>query len=325
MLLLGAFGKFEDPAFLLTRLFSSLYLRFKKTIMNFLICYFLCTDSRTIRNLRCWCNGPCFSCLLNSELGPYCLGYYALTPSLSGSRTRDVTGIKSPAQVSAIRRSPLAEIPANSPSSSHGIVFKSTVGKHSSITCSGDFHKSESEIQISNSRTISVFVESDGLSNPFVTPMKKPDCSILSDSFSTPSLLDDDFDESLLEEIDAVYEQKSATKGESRDTSISLHVETDYNDNNDSDCKTSSDSIVNDESVATKSELNHGDVLGSREEDRRTSITVEVGSMPDEYQKYLQSLNDKQREAACSDISVPLMIVAGPGSGKVLVFSLVYT
>ncbi|XP_071711461.1 ATP-dependent DNA helicase SRS2-like protein At4g25120 [Rutidosis leptorrhynchoides] len=38
--------------------------------------------------------------------------------------------------------------------------------------------------------------------------------------------------------------------------------------------------------------------------------------MPDEYAKYMQGLNDRQREAACSDISVPLMIVAGPGSGK---------
>ncbi|XP_076890004.1 ATP-dependent DNA helicase SRS2-like protein At4g25120 [Bidens hawaiensis] len=38
--------------------------------------------------------------------------------------------------------------------------------------------------------------------------------------------------------------------------------------------------------------------------------------MPDEYAKYMQSLNDRQRGAACSDISIPLMIVAGPGSGK---------
>ncbi|PWA63590.1 PAZ domain-containing protein [Artemisia annua] len=37
--------------------------------------------------------------------------------------------------------------------------------------------------------------------------------------------------------------------------------------------------------------------------------------MPDEYAKYKKSLNDRQREAACSDISVPLMIVAGPGIG----------
>lgn len=46
--------------------------------------------------------------------------------------------------------------------------------------------------------------------------------------------------------------------------------------------------------------------------------------MPDEYAKYMQSLNDRQREAACSDISIPLMIVAGPGSGKVVIFAFLF-
>lgn len=40
--------------------------------------------------------------------------------------------------------------------------------------------------------------------------------------------------------------------------------------------------------------------------------------MPEKYREYIKSLNDKQREAACNDVSIPLMIVAGPGSGKVL-------
>lgn len=38
--------------------------------------------------------------------------------------------------------------------------------------------------------------------------------------------------------------------------------------------------------------------------------------VPRKYYEYLNSLNDMQREAACSDVAVPLMIVAGPGSGK---------
>ncbi|PKI54564.1 hypothetical protein CRG98_025078 [Punica granatum] len=38
--------------------------------------------------------------------------------------------------------------------------------------------------------------------------------------------------------------------------------------------------------------------------------------MPKDYSKYLDSLNERQREAAFSDIATPLMIVAGPGSGK---------
>lgn len=43
------------------------------------------------------------------------------------------------------------------------------------------------------------------------------------------------------------------------------------------------------------------------------------GCAPKKYYEYLHSLNDRQREAACSDVSVPLMIVAGPGSGKVYI------
>ncbi|KAG5151025.1 hypothetical protein JHK84_027497 [Glycine max] len=38
--------------------------------------------------------------------------------------------------------------------------------------------------------------------------------------------------------------------------------------------------------------------------------------MFEEYLKYFKSLNDRQREAACTDISTPLMIVAGPRSRK---------
>ncbi|CAN6705458.1 unnamed protein product [Malus baccata var. baccata] len=51
-------------------------------------------------------------------------------------------------------------------------------------------------------------------------------------------------------------------------------------------------------------------------ENQTDSVNHGLPNMPDEYLKYLLSLNERQREAACSDISVPLMIVAGPGSGK---------
>ncbi|KAF3774642.1 ATP-dependent DNA helicase SRS2-like protein [Nymphaea thermarum] len=39
-------------------------------------------------------------------------------------------------------------------------------------------------------------------------------------------------------------------------------------------------------------------------------------STDDSFSRYFQTLNDMQREAATSNITVPLMIVAGPGSGK---------
>ncbi|XP_072983888.1 ATP-dependent DNA helicase SRS2-like protein At4g25120 [Typha latifolia] len=51
-------------------------------------------------------------------------------------------------------------------------------------------------------------------------------------------------------------------------------------------------------------------------EESGEEVSPDDGSVPDKYCDYLSSLNDVQREAACSDISVPLMIVAGPGSGK---------
>ena len=53
-------------------------------------------------------------------------------------------------------------------------------------------------------------------------------------------------------------------------------------------------------------------------------VEEDEGCAPKKYYEYLHSLNDKQREAACSDVSVPLMIVAGPGSGKVDFLSVQY-
>ncbi|TVU39041.1 hypothetical protein EJB05_12443, partial [Eragrostis curvula] len=51
-------------------------------------------------------------------------------------------------------------------------------------------------------------------------------------------------------------------------------------------------------------------------QDMDHDIKDEEGCAPSKYYEYLHSLNDRQREAACSDVNVPLMIVAGPGSGK---------
>lgn len=47
-----------------------------------------------------------------------------------------------------------------------------------------------------------------------------------------------------------------------------------------------------------------------------SEVAEECGVVPRKYYEYLEKLNDAQREAACYDITVPLMIVAGPGSGK---------
>ncbi|KAM3682876.1 hypothetical protein ACB098_12G104400 [Castanea mollissima] len=122
--------------------------------------------------------------------------------------------------------------------------------------------------------------------------MKQQECFDLIDSVSMTSTLDDDFDESILEEIDALCEQKSAAKAEGQVLSCDIDPGSHHDGNSDGGLSASLESVTGYES------------------------TIETGNMPEEYSKYLQSLNDRQREAACNDVSVPLMIVAGPGSGK---------
>ncbi|PWZ40082.1 ATP-dependent DNA helicase SRS2-like protein [Zea mays] len=59
---------------------------------------------------------------------------------------------------------------------------------------------------------------------------------------------------------------------------------------------------------AAKGQVEQQDMELEKEEDEACA--------PKKYYEYLHSLNDRQKEAACNDVAVPLMIVAGPGSGK---------
>ncbi|KAF8700866.1 hypothetical protein HU200_034232 [Digitaria exilis] len=64
----------------------------------------------------------------------------------------------------------------------------------------------------------------------------------------------------------------------------------------------------------------HADISAAKGKEELQDMELEMeeeeGCAPKKYYGYLHSLNDRQREAACSDVAVPLMIVAGPGSGK---------
>ncbi|KAL6656560.1 hypothetical protein ACP70R_004340 [Stipagrostis hirtigluma subsp. patula] len=64
----------------------------------------------------------------------------------------------------------------------------------------------------------------------------------------------------------------------------------------------------------------HGDLSAVKGQEEPQGLELEMeedeGCAPRKYYEYMHSLNDRQREAACSDVAVPLMIVAGPGSGK---------
>lgn len=99
------------------------------------------------------------------------------------------------------------------------------------------------------------------------------------DTTLSSSILDEELDDSFLDEVDTICEQLSSVKKDNPNA----ERERDYD----------------------------------KEEEGSRSFTDD---MPKKYYDYFQSLNDAQREAACTNISVPLMIVAGPGSGKAGLF-----
>lgn len=144
----------------------------------------------------------------------------------------------------------------------------------------------------------------------FVTPVaEKAGCSRLGADVFTPSVYldDDELDESVLREIDELCEQRSVGKIE-RPSSGSDTPDADMSCGNDL-----GDGIV---ANGVKESL-----VRSGEEKEISCADDDMKSpVPQAFLDYWQSLNDKQREAACSDISVPLMIMAGPGSGKVVYF-----
>ncbi|MED6156985.1 hypothetical protein PIB30_019283 [Stylosanthes scabra] len=161
--------------------------------------------------------------------------------------------------------------------------------------------------------------EENAFGSCFDTLGKEPECSKPApDYFSATGLLDDDFDESFLEEIDDLCQKKTAEK-ELGQTELL-------------DCSRSCGEVVLRESdafgdavdlsldsmdVGSGEFVSFGIDLETKEEELDANRdSLKSREMPEEYSKYLQNLNERQREAACTDISTPLMIVAGPGSGK---------
>ncbi|KAG6649008.1 hypothetical protein CIPAW_07G183200 [Carya illinoinensis] len=191
--------------------------------------------------------------------------------------------------------------------------FKSTGCENSSSSCSGGLiiSRRESIDHSSGSRKTSTLLENDVVLDSCKTPMKQPECSTRMDC-----IRDDEFDESILEEIDDFCMQKSAAKVERSVPSGDILAGTQHNSNSNCDPGASLDSTNVHDSVVKEGTPVSASSLDSRENDSDTSQPTRTGDMPEECGKYLQSLNDRQREAACSDISIPLMIVAGPGSGK---------
>ncbi|KAK7268670.1 hypothetical protein RIF29_21376 [Crotalaria pallida] len=119
-----------------------------------------------------------------------------------------------------------------------------------------------------------------------------------------------DFDESVFEEINILCQQKSAEKAGICDEKVLSES------NVVCDVSLTPGTISASEDIRIGDLFSNGIDLDPKEEQMDTLKCLQSGNMPDEYLKYLKSLNDRQREAACTDISTPLMIVAGPGSGK---------
>ncbi|XP_049395732.1 ATP-dependent DNA helicase SRS2-like protein At4g25120 [Solanum stenotomum] len=201
-------------------------------------------------------------------------------------------------------------------------------------------------------------VESMGGLDTCRTPVRQPGFSGLSESSFSSTVLDDDFDEHILDEIDALCEQNSKGKPEmKRFNNIpienhhinNLDKEDNLNtvvcsDNSGQECilisrgnqeseaersKSSepdnSNLVRSDEAFKLECILNSTGNQACEVEDPKSSNATDTGSkleatdirnMPEDYIKYVESLNDRQQEAACSEISIPLIIVAGPGSGK---------
>ncbi|KAL8520279.1 hypothetical protein ACS0TY_010995 [Phlomoides rotata] len=137
----------------------------------------------------------------------------------------------------------------------------------------------------------------------------------MNDSISASNFMGDDLDESILEQIDAICEQKSSRSSEKEDSAMEKK-DTEFVIRSCEEDIT----LANVSDKMSKSE----DILDSHSADDEACRVKELGiseneltkNMPEEYAKYIQNLNDKQQEAACTDISKPLVIVAGPGSGK---------
>ncbi|KAE9612123.1 putative DNA helicase [Lupinus albus] len=186
-------------------------------------------------------------------------------------------------------------------------------------------------------RAITATVGSVGKENAspsyFETPRKEPVCTKTLDCFSVSGLLDDELDESIFEEIDvtgllndeldeSVFEeidvlvqQKSAEKAVAQELETSIDEKI-LSEVDVVDGVTLTSETTDYEGIRIGDLLSIGVDLEPKEEEMDNLKCLQSGNMPEEYLKYLKSLNDRQREAACTDISTPLMIVAGPGSGK---------
>ncbi|CDY11056.1 BnaA03g47150D [Brassica napus] len=228
----------------------------------------------------------------------------ANSPTPFPKRSKESMGTESISHRSSFKRTPLMELSANTPP--HKRLKPGFESSHVGMSIPAPDFSLDKEVSADDR------VSSD----PFVTPLKDESERVAlsyGGGCSTSSLLDDDIDDSILEEIDAICEQSSARKIACQTPSTTSMTQTPSKDNKSSDLEGGLDSrgvkmFKPDSESEVKLEFNG-----------ETAVAADpalITSMPEECSKYMQSLNDRQRDAACSDISTPLMVIAGPGSGK---------
>ncbi|XP_056683975.1 ATP-dependent DNA helicase SRS2-like protein At4g25120 isoform X2 [Spinacia oleracea] len=154
----------------------------------------------------------------------------------------------------------------------------------------------------------------EGISTPVIAQVQRSEFFSINQCSPVSCSLDDDFDSSIFEAIDLLCDgtHGSSVKKIERgvDTNQDHIPNNEADDGNDSNARSVSH---------TKLEIPQG-VQGdvSQHLIRKENIThaKEFSGMPESYSKYLESLNEDQLDAASTDASTPLMVVAGPGSGK---------
>ncbi|KAI3471003.1 hypothetical protein Pfo_027666 [Paulownia fortunei] len=270
-------------------------------------------------------------------------------------RSEDEKETKSLVRVDGIKRLPLSEIHTNisSPVSLKGCKLSKKNGDDakngvkseilltpvrqaecSSRPCSGDASRCANELNDEGFgvEKVGLSLEDGSFLNSCCNQLRQHDSSYEFESSSNSnsikplvfpdmngsillSNLSDDFDESIFEQIDALFEQKSSGNSERGDSAMnSMEKEIVIKSCEEDITITNID--VSDETLKSEEILDPAGDEACGVKGLGKSENKLTKDMPEEYAKYIQSLNDKQQEAACSDISIPLVIVAGPGSGK---------
>lgn len=244
---------------------------------------------------------------LSSLVGNYCKTDEQRSHSLVDFRI--VSGNTSSPQSdgSIAKRAPLSGISVNIPSPLSFRGFNQTCAEDGTIPSGGSVTTKIGSTSKSPNMGMGSTERCD-LDGSFMTPAteRNDGCTSLHDRLPNPNVLDDDFDDSLLEEIDAFCDHKlSHSKAD-------IGFPTPDPDNIDSN----SESVHVTNNIKSHRFIQNENLFQFIPEGVGSPSVTKAMDLPQQYSKYLVSLNERQREAAFSDITIPLMIVAGPGSGK---------